>query len=90
LKFQLLEPWKTFNFGPERGCPKIKFHYERPQDQEKLSRIYGTLVKDIGLTGIGLNHLHDRFGIPKPKPTEETLNDGAVFVNLHPYVPKTA
>jgi len=75
IKFQILQPWVIYNFGPETGIPKFKFHYEAKEDLEKTAKVYGILVKDVGFDDIGIDHIHEHFGIPKPKPGEKTLRD---------------
>lgn len=75
IKFQILQPWVAYNFGPERGIPKFIFHYEAQEDLEKTAKVYGILAKDVGFEDIGVDHIHERFGIPKPKEGEKTLRD---------------
>jgi len=51
IKFQIIAPWVMFNYGPNKSLPNFKFHFEKGEDLEKVSRVYGMLVKDAGLTG---------------------------------------
>lgn len=73
VKFQLIAPWVQFNYGPNKGVPVFKLHFETEEDQEKVAKVYGILVKDAGFEGIPESHIHDRFGIPKPVNGEKTL-----------------
>lgn len=73
VKFQLLKPWVGYNFGPEKGVPTWKLHFEAEEDQEKTARVYGILVKDANFEGIPESHVNERFGIPMPKAGEKTL-----------------
>jgi phage gp29-like protein len=72
-KFKLLKPWVIFNYGPDKGVPIFKLHFEGGEDLEKIARTYGVLVKDAGFNDIPVSHIHDRFGIPLPEKGEETL-----------------
>jgi hypothetical protein len=78
IKFQLLAPWVLYDYGAQAGVPIFKLHYETPDDMEKTAKVYGILVKDAGFKNIGINHIHEKFGIPVPEKGEETL--GAVPV----------
>lgn len=73
IKFHLLNPWVLFNYGANKGLPIFKLHFEQEEDQEKVAKVYGILVKDAGFEGIPESHIHDRFGIPKPVKGEKTL-----------------
>ena len=73
VKFQLLSPWVAYNYGPDKGVPIFKLHFEGGEDLEKIARTYGVLVKDAGFEGIPESHIHDRFGIPVPDKGEKTL-----------------
>jgi phage gp29-like protein len=77
VKFQILKPWVAFNFGPDKGLPLFKLHYEAPEDLESAAKVYGILVKDVGFGGIPVDHIHDRFSIPKAKQGEETVKPPA-------------
>ncbi len=79
IKFQLLKPWITYNKGPDVGVPKFKFRYEPQEDQEKIAKVYGTLVKDVGFGGIPVAHIHERFGIPIAKAGEATVQPSQSF-----------
>jgi phage gp29-like protein len=74
LRAQLLAPWVVYNFGPDKGVPQFKFHFEGEEDLEKIARTYGILVKDVNYKGIGVKHIADRFGIPQPEKGEETVS----------------
>ncbi|HRZ28686.1 MAG TPA: DUF935 domain-containing protein [Spirochaetota bacterium] len=73
LKFHLLAPWVAFNYGPDKGVPRFKFHFEGDEDLEKTARVYAALVKDVNFEGIPENHIYERFGIPKPQSGEKTI-----------------
>ncbi|MFA7465637.1 MAG: DUF935 domain-containing protein, partial [Syntrophales bacterium] len=73
IKFQLLAPWVLFNYGPGKGVPIFKLHFEKEEDLEKAAKVYGFLVKDANFEGIPESHIHDRFGIPVPEKGERTL-----------------
>lgn len=77
IKFQLLKPWVLYNYGPAAGIPVFKLHFEKEEDQEKIAKVYGILVKDAGFKGIPESHIHDRFGIPVPEKGEKTLSPAA-------------
>lgn len=74
IKFQLLAPWTAYNFGPDKGVPKFKLHYETGEDLEKTAKVYGILVKDVNFKGIPVKHVHERFGIPEPEEGDETVS----------------
>ncbi len=73
IKFQIISPWVLYNYGPTAGVPKFNLRYETPEDMEKTAKVYGILVKDAGFKGIGANHIHEKFGIPKPTAGEDVL-----------------
>ncbi|MDI6616121.1 MAG: DUF935 family protein, partial [Syntrophaceae bacterium] len=73
IKFQVLQPWVLFNYGPDKGVPKFKFHFEAGEDLERVATVYGILVKDANFEGIPEDHIHERFGIPKAAKGEKTL-----------------
>jgi len=73
IKFQVLQPWVLFNYGPATGVPKFKFHFEAGEDLERVAKVYGILVKDANFQGIPEDHVHERFGIPKAGKGEKTL-----------------
>ncbi len=73
IRTQLFTPWVRFQFGDNKKAPLFKLHYEKEEDLERLARIYSSLIKDIGFTGIGADFIRKRFGIPEPKESEESL-----------------
>lgn len=75
LRSQLLWPWVVYQFGPEKACPKFCLNYKAEEDLEQLAKVYASLVKQIGFDEIALDHIYDRFGIPRPRPGERTLLD---------------
>lgn len=74
IKFQLLAPWVMYNYGPGRGVPKYKIHFEGSEDLETTARVYGILVRDVGYNKISTKHIQDRFGIPAPEADEELVS----------------
>ncbi|MHB1026092.1 MAG: DUF935 domain-containing protein [Desulfobacteria bacterium] len=68
----LIKPLVLYNFGSAARLPWIKFHSEPPEDQERTSRIYATLVKDCGLP-VSTEHVYEKFGIPKPAEGQALL-----------------
>lgn len=84
IKFQMLQPWVLFNYGPDKGVPKFKFHFEAGEDLERVAKVYGILVKEANFEGIPEDHIHERFGIPKAAEGEKTLKPaGALSINKH-------
>lgn len=73
LRKHLVKPLVMFNFGDTSRLPWIKFHYELPEDLEKLSTVYGKLVKEVGLK-IPAKHVYETFGIPEPQAGEAVLS----------------
>lgn len=73
IKFQVLQPWVLFNYGPDKGVPKFKLHFEAGEDLELVAKVYGILVKDANFQGIPEDHIHERFSIPKASKGEKTL-----------------
>jgi len=73
VKFQLLKPWVGYNFGPDKGIPIWKLHYEDEGDLEKTAKVISILVKDAGFEGVPEDHIHERFGIPKAEAGQKTL-----------------
>ena len=88
IKFQLLAPWVKFNYGPDKGVPQFKFHFEAPEDIEKTAKVYGILVKDVNFQGIPEDHIYERFGIPKPKAGERVISPMQQPVNTNPRIPQ--
>jgi phage gp29-like protein len=73
IKFQVLAPWVMFNYGPTKGVPVFKLHFEKEEDLAKVAEVYAALVRDAGFEGIPESHIHARFGIPTPQAGEKTL-----------------
>ncbi|NLW35959.1 MAG: DUF935 family protein, partial [Syntrophorhabdus aromaticivorans] len=67
----------VFNYGPDKGVPKFKFHFEGDDDLEKTARVYGILVQDVNFQGIPEEHIYERFGIPKPEAGGKTVRAAA-------------
>lgn len=90
IKFQMLAPWVLFNYGPGKGVPIFKLHFETGEDLETVAKVYGILVKDAGFEGIPESHIHDRFSIPVPEKGEKTLKTAqpAAPVETIPAEPK--
>lgn len=87
VKFQILAPWVLFNYGPGKGVPVLKIHFETDEDLEKVAKVYGILVKDAGFEGIPESHIHDRFSIPVPEKGEKTLRTAQAAQPQAPPVP---
>ncbi len=73
IRTQLFKPWVNFQFGEGKKPPLFKLHYEKKEDLEKLARIYGALIREVGFTGIGADFIRKRFGIPEVQEGEEKL-----------------
>lgn len=71
IRRDLIRPLVLFNYGDDSRLPYIKFHYEKPEDQEKEAVKYKTLA-EIGLP-MSTEHLYEKFGIPKPEAGQELL-----------------
>lgn len=74
IRFQLLKPWVSYNFGQDKGVPKFLLHYTDEEDLEQTAKVYGTLVKDVNFKGIPVKHIHERFNIPFAAEGEETVS----------------
>lgn len=84
IRRDLIRPLVLFNFGDDSRLPYVKFHFEKPEDQEKEAEKYKTLA-EIGLP-ISTEHIYEKFGIPKPTAGQETLSvpkqqPGSVFAS---------
>lgn len=71
IKRDLIRPLVLFNFGDVSRLPYLKFHYEKPEDQEKEANKYKTL-SEMGLP-IATEHIYEKFGVPKPNAKQELL-----------------
>lgn len=71
IKRDLIRPLVLFNFGDVSRLPYLKFHYEKPEDQEKEASKYKTL-SEMGLP-IATEHIYEKFGVPKPNEKQELL-----------------
>jgi phage gp29-like protein len=73
IRRDIIKPLVIFNFGESYAerLPKVKFHYEEPEDLKSTAVTYSTLV-NLGLP-IATEHIYDKFGIPKPGPGQEIL-----------------
>lgn len=72
IRRDLIRPLVLFNYGDDRRLPYLKFHYEKPEDQEKEASKYKTL-SEMGLP-ISTEHVYEKFGIPKPEAGQELLS----------------
>ncbi|WP_238492462.1 DUF935 domain-containing protein [Desulfotruncus alcoholivorax] len=74
LRKHVIKPLVKFNIPGAnlRRLPWLKFNYEPPEDLELTSKIYKTVVIDMGLP-VAKDHVYDKFGIPKPEKDEELL-----------------
>lgn len=77
LRRDVIKPLVMFNFGEAERLPWIKFHYEPPEDMELTSKVYATLVKDVGLP-ISQEHVYEKFGIPKPEEGQALVSPPGV------------
>lgn len=71
LRRDLIFPLVGFNWGWEVAVarlPWIKFDYEPAEDQERLSKVYATLI-GVGQP-VAQEHISERFGIPMPQEGE--------------------
>ena len=74
VRFQILKPWVEYNFGPDKGVPQFILHFEGEEDLKTVAETYGILVEKINFEDeIAVDHIHERFGIPKPKAGEKTV-----------------
>lgn len=80
IRRDLIRPLVLFNYGDERRLPYLKFHFEKPEDQEKEASKYKTLA-EIGLP-ISTEHVYEKFGIPKPEAGQEILTPPKVSGSL--------
>lgn len=71
IRRDIIRPLVLFNYGDDSRLPYLKFHFEKPEDQEKEAAKYKTLA-GIGLP-ISTEHLYEKFGIPKPEASQELL-----------------
>ncbi|SEO98221.1 DUF935 domain-containing protein [Propionispora vibrioides] len=82
IRRDLIRPLVLFNYGDDKRLPYLKFHYEKPEDQEKEATKYKTLA-EIGLP-LATEHLYEKFGIPKPETGQELLAPLMQGGNLFP------
>lgn len=80
IRRDLIRPLVLFNYGDDSRLPYLKFHCEKPEDQEKEAAKYKTLA-EIGLP-ISTEHIYEKFGIPKPEDGQEVLTLPKVSGNL--------
>lgn len=73
IQSQLIRPMVLYNYGQAylKRLPVFKFACEKPEDQEKSSKVYQAL-SNMGLP-IATQHVYERFGIPKPEDGDEIL-----------------
>jgi phage gp29-like protein len=72
LRRDLFRPLVRFNLGDGPNLPWMKFDLSEPEDLEKSSKVYATLIKDCGLP-VSRKHVYEKFGIPEPEEGEEIL-----------------
>jgi phage gp29-like protein len=89
IRFQLLKPWVSYNFGPDKGVPKFLLHYTAEEDLEQTAKVYGSLVKDVNFKGIPVKHIHERFNIPVAAEGEETVSAAPQGLGFQPITNKT-
>lgn len=74
LRKYLVRPLVLFNIpnADLTRLPWVRFKYEPPEDLERTSKIYKTVVTDMGLP-VAKDHMYEKFGIPKPGDGDELL-----------------
>ena len=75
IQSQLIEPLVGFNFGWDvvrESAPSFKVNVYKSEDLEQLATVYDKLVR-MGFKGISEDHIHKKFGIPKPKEGEKVV-----------------
>lgn len=72
IKRQILKPLVGFNLGWDAPVPDFRFLYEPPEDLEQISRVYKTVIVDMGFPA-SVEHVSERFKIPAAKEGETLL-----------------
>jgi len=72
IRWQLIKPLVAFNFGQDVLPPRFVIRTEPPQDLKAEVERDKVLIVDIGLP-VAKEYLYSKYGIPQPKPEEETL-----------------
>ncbi|MCP4113378.1 MAG: DUF935 family protein, partial [Desulfobacteraceae bacterium] len=71
FRSQFVRPFVGYNFGWDAPVPKYRLICEKPEDLEKIGKIY-QVVTDIGLD-VSQEHVSERFQIPMRKRGETPL-----------------
>ncbi|MDI3547898.1 MAG: hypothetical protein PWR10_1550 [Halanaerobiales bacterium] len=69
---QIIRPLVGFNFGWDAPLPEFQINVYKPEDLKSIAEIYKTLV-EMGFQEITEEHIHEKFGIPKPKKDEKVV-----------------
>lgn len=72
IKSQVIKPLVGFNFGWDVPVPDFQINVYKPEDLKSMAEIYKTLV-EMGFQGITEDHIHEKFGIPKPRKDEKVV-----------------
>jgi phage gp29-like protein len=71
IRFQIVRPLVGYNFGWDKPLPWFNLLYEKPEDLEKLMKVYKG-ASELGQP-ISQEHVSERFKIPLPKEGETVL-----------------
>jgi phage gp29-like protein len=71
VRHQIIRPLVGYNFGWDKPLPWFNFLYEKPEDLEKLMKVYQG-ASEIGQP-ISQEHVSARFKIPLPQKSETVL-----------------
>lgn len=74
LTAQLIRPLVDFQFGPQAAYPRFAFLTDPPEDLAKRAELYGKLG-ELGVE-FPVQHVHEVFDIPAPKPGEAVYRKG--------------
>ena len=72
INSQLIKPLVGFNFGWDAPVPEFQIKVFKPENLKIQAEIYKTLV-EMGFQGVTEDHIHTKFGIPKPKKDEKVV-----------------
>jgi phage gp29-like protein len=71
IRFHIIRPLVSFNFGWDKPLPWFKLDYQEPEDLKSLMEVYKG-ASEIGQP-ISAEHVSERFKIPMPKKGETLL-----------------
>lgn len=72
LRTQLVRPLVQFNFGPDANIPWFRYNTEAEPDLAQEAIKDKTIFVDMRLP-VSLDHLYEKYRVPKPKPKDELL-----------------